>query len=145
MTQDRARKLADKSEAECLARRIGAFSRMVGALYDGELAPFGITRSQFGLLTVAIKYEKVSPTALVKLMRLDKSTLSRNLRLMEKDGLLKLTGQGRSLEIQATEKGREVYCKSAGGWDKAQARLKELLTEDGILAVSVLSSKLASA
>jgi DNA-binding MarR family transcriptional regulator len=143
--RDRIEECAGVVKDECLARRIGMVSRVVNSLYEGALAPFGITIAQFGLLTMVLKMDKTSPTQISKYLRIEKSTLSRNLKLMEAAGLLKLEGRGRSLEVRSTERGREVYLRSMAGWNKAQAQLKRKLKPEGVEAVAFLSDTLAQA
>ena len=128
-----------------MARRIGMVSRIVNSVYEGALAPFGITIGQFGLLTVILKMDKASPSRISKFIRIEKSTLSRNLKLMEGAGLIAVQGRGRGLEVQATAHGREVYLKSMAGWNQAQAKLKRMLKREGVDAVALLSATLAQA
>src|SRR5512136_3467529 len=79
------------------------------ALYDGALAPHGLKVTQFSLLHAVRRRGAPNLTALAEATGLDRSTLGRNLRLLEaagfvalslgddqRDRRVALTGDGRS-------------------------------------------------
>ncbi len=78
-----ARKYAETAAEECMGGRMKAMGRMVDNIYDSELKSYGITVSQFGLLSAILLMEEATPSQLVERMCIEKSTLSRNLKLIE--------------------------------------------------------------
>ena len=62
-------------------------------------------------------------------MGMDRSTLTRNLRPLERDGLVKLGIEGwrRSRTVEITKKGRSRLKDALPLWEKAQAALRRKL------------------
>lgn len=112
---------------------------MVNSTYDTALAPYGLTGNQFSILSLILGYGPISPSRIVDFMHMEKSTVSRNLKLMEKSGLVTSRVLGRNREIDITETGIQTYCNSMVGWKKAQQLMKQRLQEHGIDAVAELS------
>ena len=73
---------------DCLARRVRLLSRIVTGIYEEAFRPLGLTVAQLNLLVLLARRGPIAPGAVAKLLRLDKSTLSRNVRLMEERGWL---------------------------------------------------------
>jgi len=76
--------------------------------YDDALRPVGLRATQLAVL-IAVGIEgAVSITALAKLMGMDRSTLTRNLRPLEREGLVAvgLEGWRRSRTLEITNNGR---------------------------------------
>jgi len=73
----------------------------------------------------------MSITALAKFMIMDRSTLTRNLRPLEKEGLVAvgLEGWRRSRTLEVTEKGRSRLGEALPLWKQAQETLRRKLGE----------------
>ena len=140
--KDLARKYANEVAEECLAQRLRTVSRIVSNIYDGELAGYGLTASQFGILATSLKLGTASQNKIAELQRVEKSTLSRNLKLMEESGWIKLERRGRNVDVEITKGGKDIFCKSVDRWRKAQANLKRHLGNEGVDAVEVLAASL---
>jgi DNA-binding MarR family transcriptional regulator len=86
---------------------------------------FGLTR------TAAAGDEAMSITALANSLGMDRSTLTRNLRPLEKEGLIVLGQEGRhrSRALEVTKAGRARMRAALPLWTKAQAALKAELGE----------------
>jgi DNA-binding MarR family transcriptional regulator len=142
-TKDLAHKYANEVAEECLAQRLRAVGRIVSNLYDGELAGCGLTASQFGILAASLKLGTASQNKIAEVHRVEKSTLSRNLKLMEESGWIKLERRGRNVDVEVTKGGKDIFCKSVDRWRKAQADLKRHLRNKGVDAVEMLAATLA--
>src|SRR5258708_23831169 len=70
----------------CFAVRKAA--RRVTQAYDTALAPSGIRATQFMLLMALNRSEGVSVNELAELMGMDRTTMGKNLRPLERDGLV---------------------------------------------------------
>ena len=141
--KDLAHKYANEVAEECLAQRLRAVGRIVSNLYDGELAGHGLTASQFGILAASLKLGTASQNKIAEVHRVEKSTLSRNLRLMEESGWIKLERRGRNVDVEVTKGGKDIFCKSVERWRKAQADLKRHLRNKGVDAVEILAASFA--
>lgn len=74
-------------------------------------------------------FGSVTVTRLAKMVVMDRTTLTRNLKPLEKKGLIKVTpGKDRRMKVVTlTEKGNETLIKALPIWEKAQAHIiKEL-------------------
>lgn len=104
-------------------------ARAVTRLYDEELRDSGLRATQVSVLVAIAVDEVMSIAALAKFMGMDRSTLTRNLRPLERDGLVKLGSEGwrRSRTVEITKKGRSRLKDALPLWERAQAALRRKL------------------
>ena len=81
---------ADLIAAECLAVRVRTLNRAVSALYDEALRPHGLRVGQFNLLVAVAKLGTARPGDLCRILSMDKSTLSRDVEVMRRNGWLEV-------------------------------------------------------
>lgn len=109
-----------KTQCYCISLRTAA--RKVSALYDQALAPVGVNIAQFSMLRRIERAGETSITDLSRLCELDRSTAGRNVRVLERMGLVKATPglDQREASLSLSKKGRDVLAEGAGYWKKAQ-------------------------
>ena len=115
---------ADLSEiaAHCACRKLRSAARTVTRAYDRALEPVGLTSTQFTILVALSQAGPISITALAALLATDRTTLTRNLRPMARDGLLEIAaGKGRARQVRLTSHGRSQLERGASCWAEAQA------------------------
>src|SRR5271157_6409633 len=78
--------------AECLAVRLRALNRAVTALYDDALRPHGLRVGQLNLLVAVARMGAARPGDLCCVLHMDKSTLSRDVQVMCRNGWLTVPG-----------------------------------------------------
>lgn len=135
---------AAKAAAEgtrCIALRARRLSRLVTRLFEQALRDQGITVAQFTLIGATILEGPVRPARLARLLDLEKSTLSRNLRLLEAAGLLRIEGAAAGQLVHATERGKRTLVRALPAWRTAQRRAIEAL---GGVVVERLDSMIAA-
>src|SRR6476469_3419941 len=88
------RPVAEVIAAECLAVRVRALNRAVTALYDEALRPHGLRVGQLNLLVAVARMGTARPGDLCRFLRMEKSTLSRDVELMSRNGWLEVDGSG---------------------------------------------------
>src|SRR6478735_2001556 len=76
----------------CHCLQLRKATRKIGARYDAALAPVGINIAQYSLLRTVAKRQPMSLTDLGRYLELDRSTIGRNVRVVEK---LRLVEMGR--------------------------------------------------
>ena len=115
--------------SQCLCTNLRRAARGVSRHYDGALDGFGINVAQYSLLCNLQRLDQPSISNLAQAMGLDRSTLGRNLRVLECDGLVTLVeGEDqRNRVVQLTEAGRERLAAALPAWEAAQQRLIERL------------------
>lgn len=125
---------------QCLCTRLRRASRGVTRLYDEALADVGLNAAQFSLLRNLQRLERPSISALAEAMGLDRSTLGRNLRVVQGRGLVRL-GEGsdqRSRQVELTDAGVRVLEQGAPLWQRAQEQLALRLGTDRRAALIAL-------
>jgi DNA-binding MarR family transcriptional regulator len=115
--------------SQCLCTNLRRAARGVSRHYDGALDGFGINVAQYSLLCNLQRLDQPSISTLAHAMGLDRSTLGRNLRVLEGDGLVTLVeGEDhRNRVVLLTETGRERLAAALPAWEAAQQRLIEKL------------------
>lgn len=97
-------------------------TRKVSSYYDEALAPLGVNIGQFSLLRNIRRMEPVSLTDLAHKVELDRSTVGRNAKVLERMELIAI-GHGedqREAVLTIAPKGREILEKGAPLWDGVQ-------------------------
>ena len=117
----------------CACHRIRMAARAVTRRYDEALRPVGLRATQVSLLAAVALEGALSIRSLAAAVGMDRSTLTRNLEPLERDGLLVVGGEGwrRSKTLAITAKGRSRLQHALPLWEKAQARLKRELGARG--------------
>ena len=108
-------------------------ARRITQFLDRELAGLGLTVAQLGLLAQIAALSDDTLGALAQRSGLDQSTLSRNLRTLEGEGLVEIAVVETDLRRRAvwlTEAGARRLEAAIPAWRKAHARLATLLSPD---------------
>ena len=122
----------------CYCAAVRTAARKTTALYDSILEPAGVTLAQFSLLRKIKRAGTVSLTGLGRLAELDRSTVGRNVKALEK---LRLVSHGpaedqREAAVRLTPAG-EARCGARRPlWDEAQRRVEAALGADRSGAVA---------
>jgi len=113
--------------ALCPAFNIRAASRVITQLFDEILRPTGLQITQFAVLVGVISLDSPSISQLAKGLVMDRTTLTRNLKPLEKEGLIKLTpgDDKRTHFVKITSKGKSVMEKTLPYWEKARTVVSE--------------------
>ncbi|PNG27395.1 MarR family winged helix-turn-helix transcriptional regulator [Methylocella silvestris] len=113
--------------SECYCTSLRRATRRVAALYDAALEPVGVNIAQFALLRAVARSEPVDLTELGRRTELDRSTIGRNVRVLERMGLMTL-GRGEDLReasVSITQRGRQVLEEGAPLWACVQRTLED--------------------
>jgi len=132
----------DHIACECLLMRVRKLDRVLTAIYDAELRPFGLKATQTNLLVLVAKAGPIRRIEIGKRLRLDPSTLTRNLKIMLTNGWIKEIADGedgRGLPVQITAQGRDLLNQIGPAWRKAQTRTEKFLGEDGVTLLRKLA------
>jgi len=105
----------------------------VSQLYDRCLEAYGLTITQYGLLAHIRRLDGVSIGALANELVMDPTTLTRNLRPLQKRNLVALVVAAedkRTRVLRLTEDGRALLKEARPGWEAAQLQMADVLAED---------------
>ena len=124
----------------CTNLKLRQLMRRVAQLYDAEVGKTGLRGTQYSLLSYVVKLGPVRPVDLAREMKLDASTLTRNLRPLITGGLLVLEpgADARSRLVSATAAGREKRQEAQRRWRVAQESLNERLGVRRVVALHAL-------
>ena len=139
----RDRPAAEVIAAECLAVRVRALNRAVTALYDDALRPHGLRVGQLNLLVAVARMGTARPGDLCRALCMDKSTLSRDVEVMRRNGWLEVEDAGgRSRPLRLSPEGQALLERVAPAWRQAQAQARTLIGDDGAEALLQIARRL---
>jgi DNA-binding MarR family transcriptional regulator len=124
----------------CTNLKLRQLSRAVTRHYDAYVAPIGLKNTQYSLLSHVVLLGPMRPGELASRMKLDPSTLTRNLQPLVAAGWVE-QGPGddaRSRLVQATEAGRAKRAEAQRAWKQAQLALNARLGNQRIVALHAL-------
>ncbi len=116
----------------CVCFNLRRVTRIITQQYDSELRRQGIRSTQTPILQALCARESWTMVELSEWLGMDRTTLVRNLRPLERDGLLKSSGGGHGVQVEVsiTEKGRKQVEKFTPAWRAAQDRIVKTLGEE---------------
>jgi DNA-binding MarR family transcriptional regulator len=124
----------------CTNLKLRQLSRAVTRHYDAYVAPIGLKNTQYSLLSHVVLLGPIKPSELAARMRLDASTLTRNLQPLIAQGWIVL-GPGedaRSRLVSATDEGRAKRTEGQRAWKQAQLALNARLGNERVVALHAL-------
>tara|TARA_R110002020_G_scaffold134603_7_gene300722 strand:- start:380 stop:838 length:459 start_codon:yes stop_codon:yes gene_type:complete len=129
----------------CVVLNARMAARAVTRLADRRLRPYGITAAQFSILTALLDHHGRSVTQLASAIAMDRSTLSRNLTLLERRGLVSTMaaerGNGRVSAL--SEAGNKVLAAAIPAWRDQQSAFRAGLDDPDFSTVIAALRQLA--
>lgn len=107
----------------CNCHALRRAARHVTQLYDRHLASHGLTVSQYALVARLARCGPRSIHGLAHELVMDRTTLARNLKPLERDGLVTLeidANDRRSKSVAVTDQGRSLVALAQPAWEAAQ-------------------------
>jgi DNA-binding MarR family transcriptional regulator len=113
----------------CACANIRRTERVITQLYDEMLSPSGLSAPQFGLLTTLSGVAPITINALAQTLTMDRTTLTRNLGLLVKQGMIRIEeGEDRRTRVvYVREAGEQAIERAWPLWQAAQARIEDAL------------------
>jgi len=115
------------SSRECNCFAVRAAARHVTQFYDQLLAPTGLRTTQFSILARLKRLGPLTINTLASDMVMDRTTLGRNIRPLQRDGLIRIettASDRRAKELHLTNVGEKRLRAAMKGWSQAQARFE---------------------
>lgn len=135
---------------DCLAFNVRKTARILAKAYDEALAPCSLKSTQYSIL-VGIRVRGPLPMQeFANLMKMDRTTLTRNLKPLERRGLLRLSSGSdrRSRSIAITADGEKLLTEAIPLWQGVQERLVSALGSEaadkfrqGLTALTEIAEK----
>lgn len=129
MKEDIAQDIAN----ECMAFSVRRVTRLVSGFYDSYMSAVNLRHTQFTLLVAMRVLNGSTVNELAGALLIDRTTLTRNLSLLEEAGFVaKSPGEDRRTRIYTiTEKGNKKLDHGVVLWAEAQSALKSKLGNSG--------------
>lgn len=130
----------DRRPQGCTNMKLRQLLRRVAQHYDAEVGKTGLKTTQYSLLSHVFKLGPLRPGDLARAMKVDASTLTRNLKPLIAAGWLTLESgsDGRSRLVSITDSGREKRAEAQRRWRVAQESINQILGVEQVLALHAL-------
>ena len=102
-------------------------------LYDEALEKSGIKVTQYSLLKIIDRSSEITINELSKQTKLNRTTLTRNLAVLESDELIELISDPDDLRksiVRLTKSGEKALKKAQTSWEEVQKKAKKVLGKD---------------
>lgn len=113
----------------CTCTNLRRAARAITYTYDEVLQACGLRVTQYSVLRAISKAGTASITELAEWLSLERTTLARNLKPLEKRGLIQVL-PGRDQRVRAvslTAKGRQVFERAVPLWSRGQDKVRSHL------------------
>jgi DNA-binding MarR family transcriptional regulator len=113
----------------CVCFNLRWVTRAVTQFFDAELRRHGLRPTQTPILAALAAKPAWSMEDLSDWLGMERTTLVRNLRPLERDGFLEITGAGRGgrVSVSISSKGRKELEKAMPAWRAAQQAVVKTL------------------
>ncbi len=114
----------------CLCLHLQRAARAIGRRFDEALKPVGLTNGQYSLLVSLNRPEPPRLGDVAALLAMDRTTLTANLKPLERRGLLTIlpdTKDKRSRRLTLTEAGRDLLVEAVPIWRATHDDVDSLL------------------
>jgi DNA-binding MarR family transcriptional regulator len=131
---------------ECNCQAIRQAARQVTQLYDRHLAPSGLRTSQLSVLANLSRGGPQSIHELAASLVMDRTTLGRGIRPLERDGLIEIGDgpDGRTRSVKLTSAGRKRLAAALPLWQAAQTEFETAFGTAEALALRATLDRVVS-
>jgi DNA-binding MarR family transcriptional regulator len=118
--------------AACTCFNLRKAARVVSQAYDNVLKPVGLKATQFSVLATLDTAGPLPMTQLAEQLLIDRTALSRNLKPLERDGLVLLAGEAdqRVRLVTLTPEGKRNFDEALPLWEAIQTDMVDALGRD---------------
>jgi DNA-binding MarR family transcriptional regulator len=118
----------------CLCLHVQRAARALARRFDEALRPLNLTQGQFSLLMSLNRPEPASIGSVATLLAMDRTTLTANLKPLERRGLVKIAvdkDDRRSRRLALTASGKSLLAKAGPIWTETHAEVEDGLARSG--------------
>jgi DNA-binding MarR family transcriptional regulator len=121
-------------------------ARALTRAFDRQLRPYGIRATQFSILTNLLLRGPLTIGRLAECLGLDRTTLTRNLALIEAEGWVEIRpgADARSRVVAATQAARSAVAAALPAWRTAQQAAMAVVGPGAVEALRVLANDVSS-
>jgi DNA-binding MarR family transcriptional regulator len=113
-------------DLQCNCAAMRSATRALTQAYDEVLRPSGLRTTQFSILARSAAVGPTPLSDLAEILAMDRTTLARNLQLLERDGLIAIVvgDDRRSRLVHVTSAGRKIVARAMPLWQSIQQRFE---------------------
>jgi DNA-binding MarR family transcriptional regulator len=121
-------------DRECVCFGLRKAARSITYVYDAALKPAGLRATQFTVLNVIRRLAPAAMTRIAEVAVIDRTTLTRSLALLERDGMIRAvrSADGREKRYALTGSGERALARALPLWERTQARVLAVLDGDRV-------------
>jgi DNA-binding MarR family transcriptional regulator len=115
----------------CTCGELRKAARAITLLYDNAFKSSGLLSTQFNVLQAIYNIDSIRISDLANKLGMDRTTLTRNLSVLERQGFIKIS-QGkdhRARIVTITQKGRNSVTKTISLWNEVQHKVRDQMGE----------------
>ena len=117
--------LIDPTKARsCACANIRQTDSIVTQFYDGVLAPSGLYAIQLSLLGTITTLAPITINHLATVVDMDRATLTRHLKILVDQGLIRYEGEDRGTKVYLTSEGEQAISRAWPLWQEAQEHIE---------------------
>lgn len=132
--------MAQLYKSTCYCTNLRRSANIISDFYDASLKSAGLTIAQYYLLINLSRLGSANITHWAEHVGLDRSTMVRNIKLLQTRDLVKIT-EGHGKVFTLSSEGKRVLELAIPLWQRAQERIEDILGKDDIEAVFRISEK----
>ncbi|MGX1930943.1 MarR family winged helix-turn-helix transcriptional regulator [Flagellimonas sp. 2504JD4-2] len=125
----------------CVGSRLRRLSRIADGHIRQFLGEHKITENQMTILFTLHELGRVEQGKVGEVLCLERSTVSRNIKLLEKRNLIERSAQYRP-DVELTQEGMNLVKVLIPQWEKAMDVLVEQLEEEGLNSLQNLENRM---
>ncbi len=136
----------ETSRYPCLCAVTRKAGRILTRHYDNYLKPSGLKTTQFSMLVNIVRNPATTVSELAKLLAMDQTTVTRNLRVLVKSGYIHVepeVADQRIKRIQIADMGMSKMNEAGPLWEKAQLNMERVLGRASIEGLLSTFKKMA--
>lgn len=133
--------MAKLYNSACYCTNLRRCANAISDFYDKELKETGMSIAQYYLLINLKRMENANITHWAERVGLERSTMVRNIKVLEARGLIEQThGHGKTFSLSET--GKKALDEAIPVWEQAQKKMELFLGEEDSNAILRIGSKL---
>jgi len=142
--QPAAKKPSSHKPSVCACVNLRRASRAITRIYDKALEPADLKITQYSVLANVAHAGPLNISKLARILKLDRTTLVRNLKSLEASGFIEDTevSDPRERAIHITETGRTLVDKARPYWNIAQKQVESHLGAEALQQLNLLVTSL---
>lgn len=125
----------------CIGNKLRRLSRIVDTQFRISFKDFNVTENQVTLLFVLSNYDKMDQGILGKQLGLERSSISRNINVLVKDGYVEKSHEYRP-EVYLTNKGENLVKQLIPLWEEVMGKIVSKIGNEGIEMINNLEKKI---